>query len=332
LAVADRDPRSNLLAAKLRFLLEAAGIGDVSRTIDCPLGAAVESHGRTWILPGEARAESLGAALAWAIGRGTDAIGFVATRDAGAVARCAAHFTVDVEVRGIERDRLVGAEPAPHLPLPTLDPGAADLVGVIEAAGAEVIVDHPMLPATGEVPEMSGSTVSGEVSGLEVCRITAGSDPRIVIGVGAHDRDAFSVLHSGRDTLDALREVVGTVARHRRPDAEPHPLNRLAVSRMMRARARVEPRTVDARRCDPVAGPGPRRNLVEESPCAAIADDEVLTFVAGVDPEAVVFALDTAHRHDLAPRIVIRPRDEHPALVRLAAAARRVPVFTRIGH
>ena len=99
--------------------------------------------------------------------------------------------------------------------------------------------------------------VTGEVRGLEVCRVVdqpttgyfdeagiGGGEPisamgsarraaaigngvMVEVGVGGPDREAFRIIHGDLPTVDALAEVVATVAGHRTAGAPPHPLNRL---------------------------------------------------------------------------------------------------------
>lgn len=321
----DRAPRSSLLAAQLRWLIIASGIDPDPTALECPLGAAAEAGGRLWMMAGEERPGTLGTAMLWAMSRGATGIGFVVRSHAGHVARQASHFDVDLEVHGIAGERLEIAAPDGHRPVPVVDAALAPLLASIASAGAEVVVEHALV-GSGAVAD---SVVSGEVSGLEVCRVTGARNPRLEIGLGAHDREAFALFHAGRDDAGALADVVAHVAPHRRPGAPPHPLNRLAVSRLLRARACESPHLAGARRLEPVSPPEPRRNLLEEVPCAALAPDHVSTFVSGVDPGAVPFALDVAHRHGLPARIVVRGRDDHRALHRLAERAHRPPIFTR---
>ena len=73
----------------------------------------------------------------------------------------------------------------------------------IVAAGASVVVEH--------------GVVTGEVRGLEVCRVVDVADGettgvRLEVGVGAHDREAFAIIHGDVPTRDALAGVVAAVA------------------------------------------------------------------------------------------------------------------------
>ena len=124
---------------------------------------------------------------------------------------------------------------------------------MIEASGATLVVEH--------------GVVTGEVRGLEVCRVVdqpttgyfdedwaaeggepigaleslaaqqgGGNGVMVEVGVGGPDREAFRIIHGDLPTVDALAEVVATVAGHRAAGAAPHPLNRLVPERLLRHR------------------------------------------------------------------------------------------------
>ena len=120
----------------------------------------------------------------------------------------------------------------------------------------------------GAVPVVEHGVVSGEVRGLEVCRVV--DDPqtgavRLEVGVGAHDREAFAIVHGDVPTVEALAGVVDAVKAHRSPGT-PHPLNRLAPERLLRWRLEQEPSLVGLASVTPTQPPVPRRS-VEGSHC-----------------------------------------------------------------
>jgi hypothetical protein len=185
------------------------------------------------------------------------------------------------------------------------------------ASGADVVVEH--------------GVVSGEVRGLEVCRAvtdTHTGEHRLEVGIGAHDREAFQLLHGNMPTLAALSTVVETVEVHRRPGAEPHPLNRLAAERLLRWEVIHDPSWLGAAELHPLAPPRPRSNVKDPVPCAAIgtADDgSLLTVVctSGIDLTAIPFAIDVRIATGVQRCIVVvRPRDLSPVTQRLAALVR----------
>ncbi len=140
----------------------------------------------------------------------------------------------------------------------------------------------------------------GEVAGLEVCRVV--DDPhldvtRLEVGVGAHDREAFQMLHGDRPTVESLARIVAAVSQRRHPGAAPHPLNQLAAERLLRWRAEHDPGLVGAASVTRIDPPVVRANLKDPVPCAALgrdADDEpfLLVFSSGVDLDLVPYAAD----------------------------------------
>ena len=67
-------------------------------------------------------------------------------------------------------------------------------------------------------------------AGLEVCRVVddpVSGEVRLEVGIGAHDRETFQMLHGDRPKVEALADVVRTVAAPREPALPPHPLKHL---------------------------------------------------------------------------------------------------------
>jgi hypothetical protein len=208
-------------------------------------------------------------------------------------------------------------------------PAVAEPLPVAPAVPAE----HEALRATiaegGATPVVEHGVLAGEVEGLEVCRVVTDAhtdEVRLEVGVGAHDREAFMMLHGNKPTAVALAEVVEAVRQHRRPDADRHPLNMLAQERSLRARLVQQPSLIGATSVQAAAPPVPRQNLKDAVPCAAVAEiDGVATAVvcsSGVDLDLVPFAVDARAALGLAETIVVLPaRDAIDAQRRLAAMA-----------
>ena len=101
------------------------------------------------------------------------------------------------------------------------------------------------------------------VGGFSAARVVVDQDgeagaPRLEVGVGRHDREAFAMIHGRLPTAEALAAVVDAVLAQRRPDAPPHPLNRLAAERWLRCRVMARPEVVGARSLAPIDPPRPR--------------------------------------------------------------------------
>jgi hypothetical protein len=172
--------------------------------------------------------------------------------------------------------------------LPPAEPPASHLAcrDLIVAGGADPVVEHGVL--------------AGEVEGLEVCRVVDdefSGEPRLEVGTGAHDREAFAMIHGDVPTVESLARIVAAVAEHRRLDAPSHPLNRLARERLLRAAVIASPELAGASELTPVAPPVPRQNLKDAVPCVAAgrAPDGapvVAVCSVGVDLDLVPFAAD----------------------------------------
>ena len=186
----------------------------------------------------------------------------------------------------------------------------------------------------GAVPVVEHGVLAGEVAGLEVCR--ALRDPhtgecRLEVGVGAHDREAFLLIHGAVPTVEALRRVVAAVSEHRAPGAEPHPLNRLGAERALRARLVNEPERVGAVSLLPAEPPAPRANLKDAVPCVARGERAhgsrvVVVCSTGVDLDVVPWAADARAFLDPDADLVIAvPERDASAVTRSLAAALRSP-------
>jgi hypothetical protein len=239
----------------------------------------------------------------------------VADTGTGTLARRAAGFTVPISVWHVEGRLLLPAVAEP-LPAPAAAPAAHhEFVAVIEASGAVARVEHGVL--------------FGEVEGLEVCRVVDDlytGAVRLEVGVGAHDREAFQMLHGDRPTAEALAGVVAAVAEHRHHSVQGHPLGRLVQERALRARLIAEPALMGATRVVAEPPPVPRPNLKDAVPCVAVATidgvDTVVVCSSGVDLDAVPFAVDARASTGLVDCIIVLPaRDALPVQQLLADAA-----------
>lgn len=326
---ADDERRSRLLSVKLRALVREHGAladPDTATALPFAPGAALIAPDSVWVLvDGEAR-DSLGAVLAWALPKNLP-VNIVAESGTGILARRAALFDTDVTVWHADARTLLPAIAEPHQSAPDPSPAHLDFVPLIRAAGADALVES--------------GTVVGEVMGLEMCRVVddpVSGSPRLEVGMGAHDREAFAMVHGDLPTEDALRQVIDAVAPHRMPGAAPHPFNQFAAERLHRWRATNDPSIVGLSALSPADPPVPRSNVKDPVPCAAVGDAAdgsraVAVFVHGVVLDAVPWACDAADMHG-ADHIVLaaRRRDVVPSLERMAARSRRTVRFAFIGE
>lgn len=301
---ADAERRSRLLSLKLRALLrEHLGTDDVGSPHPFSLGAGYVSpdSSQVWLYVDGVASRSLGASLLVAARAASTSavVNILAERDTGVLARRAEHFTRDVRVWHVDDRLLLPAVSEPFMPKVRPRTEHLSFVPLIEACGATAAVEH--------------GVVTGEVLGLEICRAVddaATGVTRLEVGVGAHDREAFALIHGHMPTEQALRNVVDSVARHRQPGAEPHPLNALGAERLMRARAVGQPLLVGMKSVEVHEPPVVRTNVKDAAPCVACAVDAqgaecVITFVHGVDLDVVSFALDAGAYANPAARVVV---------------------------
>ena len=341
--------RGRLLGAKLRALV-AEHLAATVDTAPTPLpgGAALPVGDAAWAIVDGPASKALGAALAWATRRGARSLDLIADRDTGLLARRARRFDLPIEVWSTDDRTLVAAVPEPLAAPADADPNHLPLRQLIAAAGADPVVEH--------------GVVFGEVRGLEVCRVvdepTSGhfaeldldlvtaaapgaasldstSGVQLEVGVCAADREAFRLIHGDVPTVQALAEVVRSVAAHRSADAPHHPLNRLARERFLRWRALADPSIVGARTLEPIEPPIPRPNLKDPVPCVAggeLADGRRATFVftSGVDLGLVPYLADVAATTDDELVVALPPRDLVPLQRELVALLDRDVTFAPV--
>ncbi len=309
----DPERRKRLVAAQLRAMV-ADTFGAEVPAAGFSGGAAGAVDGRTFFLTTEPQRRGIGAALAHARRHGADEVHVITAHHAGDLAREAAQFVVPPVVWRIEGTRLHLAEPEPPRAAPPVPGDLEDVVAVLRGAGCDVTVEH--------------GVVSGEVMGLEVARvIVEDGQARVEVGVGAHDREAFQMLHGHLPTEAALAEVVGSIAGHRSAGAEPHPLNRIGAERWLRALVMASPGSIGAERLAPLPPRHPRGSLLHQVPAGAAGVDAqghsvVAVCSVGIDLELVPRAADLRAGADPEARLllVVPKRDAHPVTELLARA------------
>lgn len=297
------DPSPSLLAAKLRAL-----IGDGGTPTTFPGGAA---NTRGWVLANDNPARALGPALVWAGRHDIDPADLHVIVDdaavAGTLARRATQFTGQPRIHVAQGRALHDARPAPPLDLERRPPpDDMQFARTLRAAGAEPVVEHGVLV--------------GEVNGLEVARVV---DGHLEVGVGKHDRHAQTLVHGDRPMGEALAAAVAFVKQHRHAHAEPHPLNRLARERWLRA----DLISHDPEHLRPISSPVERDDLRVNTPAPATSSDNETVYVCstGIDLDLVPVAADARLSVNEHARLVlvVPPKDDHPITRRLAAALER---------
>ncbi|MEY3478135.1 MAG: hypothetical protein RL415_398 [Actinomycetota bacterium] len=300
-----------------------------------------------WVLVTGRYERSLGPALMWALRKNATSLKLLLSERAGELARIATHFDFAIEVfeldaSGVARAaievfeldaagvaRVAVPKDATKIEVSVADEMFADF---IKSAGADVVREH--------------GVISGEVCGLEVCRVvraTSASDldgageSELEIGVGAHDRETFKLLHGRTATVESLRKVIAEVAARRAVGAQVHPLNQLARERMLRHYVCLSPQLVGAKSLQPAQPPIARTNLKDVVPCCAVGvsltgEKMVAIFNVGVDPDVVSFGADARGQINASADLVFAmpTRDIVPAVEQIAQMLRRPARFVGV--
>lgn len=278
--------RSRLNGIKLRALVTDELGRPTGEPEEFAPGAALRDGDDGWVYLDERPAGRLGAAIAWALRSGARQLHVIAEDGTGVLARRAAEFELPITVWVAEGRSLRRATPDElPSPAPASDAHEAFRPLIVEG-GAEPVVEHGVL--------------IGEVRGLEVCRVVddaAMGVTRLEVGVGQHDREAFQMMHGDVPAVASLARVVEAVARHRSPEAPPHPLKSLGAERLIRWRLEQQPDLVGASVLAPAPPPLPRPNLKDPTPCVAAGigtDGERVVVVcsSGVDLDLIPYAAD----------------------------------------
>jgi len=285
-----------------------------------------------WVLVTGRYERSLGPALMWALRNNATSLKLLLNERAGELARISAHFDFAIEVFEVDAAgvaRVAVPKDATKIEVSVADEMFADF---IKSAGAEVVREH--------------GVISGEVCGLEVCRVvraTSASDldgageSELEIGVGAHDRETFKLLHGRTATVESLRKVIAEVAARRAVGAQVHPLNQLARERMLRHYVCLSPQLVGAKSLQPAQPPIARTNLKDVVPCCAVGvsltgEKMVVIFNVGVDPDVVSFGADARGQINASADLVFAmpTRDIVPAVEQIAQMLRRPARFVGV--
>lgn len=287
-------------------------LAEVSGTDDGALAVAAGAEPAVVCLAQERPERALGGALALALRSECDIVHVFADDHSGVLARRASCFTQPPSVWQIDGDTAVPAEPLPR-PTEPAPPRVPELLALLASAGVEIAVEH--------------GVITGEVEGLEVARIVpAGATWQIEVGVGAHDREAFALLHADEPTAEAIRRVAEVVRAHRAPGASPHPLNRMGVSRWLRSLVMRRPDLVGAGRLRAASPPLARGGPKDSSPAVAYGLTPegrrlVVVLCVGIDLDVVPFAADA--RLFLDPdaelTVALPRRDAHEVIAAMAA-------------
>jgi len=311
----DPDRRARLLGLKLAALVrDGFRVEGAAPQPFAGGGASLQDGSRGWVLAEDDPHRALGPAMAWARANDVDDLAVLVEDGAGHLARRADAFTRPSAVWAVEGRAVARAAAKPHAPLVAPPGNAGAAVDLLQRAEVDVVVEH------GEV--------LGEILGLEIARVVDDDEhgPRLEVGVGKHDREAFALLHGALPPEDAVAKVVDAVREQRRAAAAPHPLNRLAGERWLRSVVVAAPDLVGADALLPTPPVHPRTSVKDLAPAPAVGTDAegrpvVVVASVGIDLDLVPAAADVRLRDsdpDARLVLVVPERDAHPVTQALA--------------
>jgi hypothetical protein len=319
----DAQRRSRLLSGKLVALIgQHLGIDASSYTQEpCGLGAALVCDDAVWILVDGDASHALGPAIAWA-SKYSRPLHLVVDNHSGVLVRRASGFELPISVWHVEGNGLLPAIAEPHQDLVRASDSHSALISQIDAAGAESLVEW--------------GVVVGEVRGLEICRVVDDehtNEARIEVGIGAHDRETYALVHQARPIHESIADVVATVGVHRVEGAPFHPYNHIAPERFARWRALQEPAALGFLSLTRIDPPVRRTNVKDSVPCVALGKKTdgtttAVVFVHGIDLDVVTFSVDAALQYSCeSVMIVARPQDVVASLRTMASATVMTTTF-----
>ena len=316
-----------LASVKLRAIAPAIGFNtSTAEDRDFAYGAGLVNGTRGALYVTREHICSIGPTLLWMLKYELTEVDLVIEGDGGIPARRAQALTCELRVWQMQNGTLERAQPTPHLPKIEVPQSHEKFAAIIQDCGALPVREHGVL--------------TGEVLGLEVCRVVDTPDgPRLEVGVGAIDRETFQLVNSHRTIEDSLTEVVGIVRAHRSPGAPHHPLGKMAGERLLRHRVINEPSLIGAVTLKPAEPPIPRGGMRETTPCVATGTDLdgrpiVAVFTDTVDVDIVGFGVDAVTRENAKANLVIvaNPGNITPSLRGSAGFLKQAPGLIEVSR
>jgi len=323
------DQRRRLESVRLASALASRGVEPSSvKESASAIGPAVVVDGAGWLVAVEHEHHALSVGLLWAHDAGVDQLNLVVgVERAPTFARRARSFSLHVVVWAYRDNALVEVVPIDHEPRREVPTSHERFASLIADCGVDVVREHGVL--------------TGEVLGLEVCRVVDDPDStdgvRLEIGVGAHDRETFRLVHGALATGEQLIDVARTVTKIRSDAAAQHPLARLGIERLLRSRVVASPGLVGARTLRIAEPPVRRDNVKDPVPCVAIGEltdgsPLVVACTAIADLDVVAFGADARDRLGVDGELVIvtAPGNVTPSIRRLAGLLERPANFHEV--
>lgn len=324
----ESDQRRRLEAVRLASALSRLGV-DATGVLDStsPIGPAAIAGRVGWIVAVEHEHHALAVAQLWAASHDVGNLNLVVDANPTVVARRARYFARETTIWSYVDNVLVEQSASSHEANKGVPASHEHFASLIADCGVDVVREHGVL--------------SGEVLGLEVCRVvddhSESSGVRLEIGVGVHDRETFRLVHGAVATGEQLMDVARTVSKIRNDPAAQHPLARLALERRLRSRLLSRPDLVGASRLVAAEPPVARANVKDSVPCIATGERAdgtplVVACTAIADLDVVSFGADARDRLDDGADLVVvsMPGNVTQSIRRLGEMLKRPATFCEL--
>lgn len=305
----DDDRLAGLARVKLEGLVRRAFPEVTEPATSFPAGAVITAgDGRLFVYPVRTTPSPLATLLALGATAGAtelhllldDPVPVLATQAEGVQPRPHLWRITGTDLEAWAQEADPARPPAPSAP-------ARALIPLLEAGGCDIVIEH--------------GVIVGEILGLEVARVVVGAEGEasLRVGVGLYDQEAHELMHAKVATAERLDLVVAEVRRHRAAGAAPHPINRVARERWLRAIVLAEPALLGLESAEPLPPLEPRGGIYDGGPAAllgAVDGEQVLAVTsAGVDLDAVPCAAGHLARSGATRVILALPERDHHAVI-----------------
>ena len=278
----EEEKRSSLNRSKLRKIISEGGSQEVAALVDGS-GNGIRNKSTLWVLADQETPENLLGASLLELTTHDDldlVIYFENLQNAEITQRWASVLKPSPTIFFLSDENPVSVEPAANVARYSMKTAPPEFDEMCSKFGLQPICEC--------------GTWKGEILGLEIIRV---SDGEIEVGVGKFDREANSLISSGKPLSEVVSSAVEIVSSYRNPGSGFHPLARLARERWLRSDALANPKMFGFEDLICVDPPRERESLRETMPAAANGIDKtgekvLLVFSVGVDVCLVPFIAD----------------------------------------
>jgi hypothetical protein len=315
----DEERLAGLARTKLEGLVRRAfpDVEGAASTFNA--GVAIHSGERAFLYLTGSGPSPLGAALAWGATRGATELHVIADDpDPTMVTQTEGLYPRPSIWRAAGPDLVPAATETTTTAARAEPPDQAKaMIPTLTAAGCDVVIEH--------------GVIVGEVLGLEVARVVtdASGAAEIRVGVGLYDQEAHALMNAAATVDERLSSVIEEVLMHRRAEAGPHPLNRVARERWLRALVLADPGQLGLDAAEPLEPLSPRGGIHEGRPAALLGTSDgrsvIVVASTGIDLDLVPHAAGHIASTEATEVVLVLPERDHHDVIRRQAQRLALP-------